>query len=49
VPGAVIRDNTIRSESARPLGVGILDNTGSATAPWVIRDNRFTDLARQKS
>lgn len=47
--GSVIADNTVRSESQTPLGVGILDNNGASIVKWSIKDNQFVDLARDKS
>jgi parallel beta-helix repeat protein len=49
VPGSVIRYNVIRSESKAPIGAGVVDTTGSATAKWNIDNNRFVNLARDKS
>lgn len=49
MPGSRIADNSVRSESGTPLGIGILDNTGSATSKWSIERNRFVNLARDRS
>ncbi len=49
MPGSVILDNVVRSDSRLPLGVGILDNTGTATAKWSIERDRFVNLARDKN
>jgi parallel beta-helix repeat protein len=49
VPGSVFSRNVVRSESNAPVGTGVIDNTGSATARWTIENNRFVNLARDKS
>jgi parallel beta-helix repeat protein len=49
MPGSSIADNVVRSESRMPLGVGILDNTGSATAKWLIERDRFVNLTSART
>lgn len=49
MPGSVISNNTVRSQSRAPLGIGILDNTGVSLAKWSIERNQFVDLARDES
>jgi hypothetical protein len=48
MPGSTIADNVVRSESRAPLGVGVLDNSGSAASKWSIERDRFVNLAKDR-
>lgn len=39
MPGSSVTNNVIRSLTTAPFGTGILDNTGSAAAGWIISGN----------
>lgn len=49
MPGSTIADNEVRSESRAPLGVGVLDNSGSAASKWSIERDRFVNLVKDRS
>jgi parallel beta-helix repeat protein len=46
--GAVIMNNTVRSDAVTPLGTGIV-SAGSAASSWKIDNNNFVNLVREHS
>lgn len=46
MPGSEITNNVFRSNSPKTLGSGIIDNTGKATAGWIIRNNSYFNVGR---
>jgi parallel beta-helix repeat protein len=46
MPGSAITNNVFRSSTPGPFGSGIVDNTGKATAGWIIDKNSYENVRR---